>query len=69
MNSPKESSDKMKTDTPLSCAQKKIKIRTLTPLERKAELALRANRIEAAIAQLENAQIVTQDTLQLEFKI
>lgn len=69
MNSPKDFSKTMQANKILSTGEKKIKLRTLSPAETKAELALRVTKIETAIAQLEKAQIVTHDTLQLEFKI
>jgi hypothetical protein len=47
----------------------KIKVRNLSPQEMEEELRRCVAEIKIAIAQLEKAQIVTQDTLQLEFTI
>jgi hypothetical protein len=68
MNTPNPTLEKVnQTDTLVKNG--KIKIRNLSPQEMEEELRRCVAEIQIAIAQLEKAQIVTQDTLQLEFTI
>lgn len=49
-------------------SESEIEVRQIDPLVAAAELRLRAAEVNAMIASLEEAKIVTQETLQIEFR-
>ena len=59
----------MNSNDNLFAEREKIQIRDFDPAVAEAELRLRIAEIKAMIARLDEAQLVTQETLQLEFSI